>query len=183
MLPPSSLALPDPRAGFCIEGRGRPIVLVHGTTGANGAHRALIERMRRSHRMIAIELPMAPTDALALVESVLRVGLLPGERFHCVGHADGAAAALALARARPWRLHSLTLFEPVALEAGASALEALQDEALRRRPLPTCLLSAGLAGPMATPAPAQLVSLLIAGFIRGVDALELPVPSRVAQPG
>jgi pimeloyl-ACP methyl ester carboxylesterase len=126
MLPPCSFALLEGRAGFHIEGRGRPVVLLHSSLGSKGQWRALVERMRRSHRLIAIDLhgyghtpmPGAPDafglrDEVALVESVLRVGLLPGERFHLVGHSYGATVALALAQARPHRLHSLVLFEPV----------------------------------------------------------------------
>ena len=150
MLPPSSVTLLDKRAGFHIEGRGRPVVLLHTSMGSKGQWRALVERMRRSHRLIAIDLhgygstPMpAGPDAftlqqeVALIDSVLRVGLLPGERFHLVGHSYGAAVALRMAHARPQRLHSLTLFEPVALNllpeahAGRRELEGVRDEMLR----------------------------------------------------
>ena len=104
MLPPCSLTLLDNRTGFHIEGRGRPVVLLHSSLGSKGQWRALVERMRRSHRLIAIDLhgyggtpmPNEPAsfglrDEIALIDSVLRVGLLPGERLHLVGHAYGAS--------------------------------------------------------------------------------------------
>ena len=56
MLPPCSLTLLDNRTGFHIEGRGRPVVLLHSSLGSKGQWRALVERMRRSHRLIAIDL-------------------------------------------------------------------------------------------------------------------------------
>ena len=66
MLPPTSAALLDSRVGFHIEGRGRPVVLLHSSMGSKGQWRSLVERMRRSHRLIAIDLhgygasPMPP---------------------------------------------------------------------------------------------------------------------------
>ena len=53
MLPPSSAALLDSRVGFHIEGRGRPVVLLHSSMGSKGQWRLLVERLRRSHRLIA----------------------------------------------------------------------------------------------------------------------------------
>jgi pimeloyl-ACP methyl ester carboxylesterase len=150
MLPPSSFALLDPCAGFHIDGRGRPVVLLHSSMGSKGQWRALVERMRRSHRLIAIDLhgygstpmPAAPDTftlqhEVALVDSVLRIGLLPGERFHLVGHSYGAAVALRMAQRQPQRLHSLVLFEPVALHLlpaahpGRCALERVRDQMLQ----------------------------------------------------
>ena len=282
MLP--SLTLLDNRAGFHIDGRGRPVVLLHGSMGSKGQWRPLVERMRRGHRLIAIDLhgygstpmPAAPDrfmlrDEVALVESVLRVGLLPGERFHLVGHAYGASVALQLAQARPHRLHSLTLFEPVSLHLlphdhpARRELERVRDDMValsqagqtrpaaerfidygsglgafaqlpaklqlelarhvqktvldfaaiarettcvddhRRITAPTCLLS-GSDGPeaahavldvlasvlprarrqrvtgghMAPVTHADVVNPVIDCFVRGIDALEVPVASRVA---
>jgi len=150
MLPPTSVALLDSRVGFHIEGRGRPVVLLHSSMGSKGQWRPLVERMRRSHRLIAIDLhgygtsPM-PTDGepftlqheVRLVESVLRVALLPGESFHLVGHSYGAAVALQLARWKPHRLQSLAVFEPVAYhllppgQRGRVELEGVRDELQR----------------------------------------------------
>jgi len=287
MLPPCSLTLLDNRAGFHIEGRGRPVVLLHSSMGSKGQWRSLVERMRRGHRLIAIDLhgygstpmPAAPDsfglrDEVALVESVLRVGLLPGERFHLVGHSYGASVALQLAQARPHRLHSLTLFEPVSLHllppehAARRELERVRDEMValnqagqalraaegfidywsgkgefaqlparvqralarqlpkaeldfaaiaremlriddhRRITAPTCLLSGSegpkpahavldvlatvlpharrqrvIGGHMAPVTHADLVNPVIDCFIRGIDALDLPVASRVAVQG
>src|SRR5262245_51414320 len=83
MLPTRS-ALLDSRAGFRVEGRGRPVVLLHSSMGSKGQWRPLFERMRRSHRLIAIDLhgygstPMPSDDRpftlqheVRLVESVL----------------------------------------------------------------------------------------------------------------
>lgn len=170
MLPPCPFTLPDHRVGFRIEGRGRPVVLLHGSTW-----HALVERLRHSHRLITIDLhghgtplPAEPDAftlqrALKCVESVLRVGLLPGERFHLVGHSHAAAVALHIARTRPQRLHSLTLFET------ASAAE--RPDAGCRTAVPTYRLraSAGIE-------PTHELD----GFIRGVDAFDLPVRARVA---
>jgi pimeloyl-ACP methyl ester carboxylesterase len=171
MLPPSPYTLPDHGACFHIEGRGRPVVLLHGLMGATSPWRTLVERMCHSHRLIGIALagdggaplPEAPgaltlQRQVARVESVLRVGLLPGERFHLVGHAQGAVVAWRIAQARPQRLHSLSLFERATLPDGGSRLV-----------LPMCWLSD-------RPEAAHELE----GFIRGVDALEVPLRTRVA---
>lgn len=128
MLPPSSAALLDSRVGFHIEGRGRPVVLLHSSMGSKGQWSALVDRLRRSHRLIAIDLhgygtsPMPPAGwpftlqhEVRLIDSVLQLALLPGEAFHVVGHSYGAAVALQLARAKPQRVLSLALYEPVAV--------------------------------------------------------------------
>lgn len=150
MLPPSFAALLDSRVGFHIEGRGRPVVLLHSSMGSKGQWRALVERMRRSHRLIAIDLhgygaspmpdarqPFTLQHEVRLIESVLNVALLPGESFHLVGHSYGAAVALQLARWKPYRLLSLALFEPVSVHLlppthrGRMELEAVRDDLQR----------------------------------------------------
>ncbi|HEU5293160.1 MAG TPA: alpha/beta hydrolase [Burkholderiaceae bacterium] len=150
MLPPNSVALLDSRVGFHIEGRGRPIVLLHSSMGSKGQWRLLVERMRRSHRLIAIDLygygaspmpdprvPFSLQHEVRLVESVLRVALLPGETFHLVGHSYGAAVALQLASWRPYRLQSLALYEPMAYHLlalrhpGRVQIESVRDELQR----------------------------------------------------
>ncbi|HVO07607.1 MAG TPA: alpha/beta hydrolase [Burkholderiaceae bacterium] len=150
MLPPTSAALLDSQVGFHIEGRGHPVVLLHSSMGSKGQWRALVERMRRSHRLIAIDLhgygtsPMPPVGVpftlqheVGLIDTVLAVALLPGESFHLVGHSYGAAVALQLARSRPHRLRSLALYEPVAIHLlppghrGRLELEAVRDELQR----------------------------------------------------
>jgi pimeloyl-ACP methyl ester carboxylesterase len=151
MLPPHSMALLDSRVGFHIEGRGRPVVLLHSSMASKGQWRSLAERMRRSHRLIAIDLhgygvtpmpdlrrPFRLQHEVELVESVLRVALLPNEPFHLVGHSYGAAVALHLAQQRPHRLRSLALFEPVAyhvLPAGHAGRVELESVAARLREL------------------------------------------------
>jgi pimeloyl-ACP methyl ester carboxylesterase len=173
MLPPCHDAC------FDIEGRGRPVVLLHASMGSRARCRMLVERMRHSRRLITIDLhrdggtPLpAEPDAFTLqraakcVESVLHVGLLPGERFHLVGHSHAAAVALHIAQARPRRLHSLTLFEagPAAEQAAAGCRITVPTHWLRA--------SAGVQ-------PAREFD----GFVRGIEALELPVAARVAVHG
>jgi pimeloyl-ACP methyl ester carboxylesterase len=54
--------------------------------------------------------PLSLADEVALLDSVLAAA---GARYHLVGHSYGGAVALAAARARPERVESLVLFEPV----------------------------------------------------------------------
>lgn len=115
------------KAGFRIEGDGRPIVLLHSSMASKSQWRELIERMRKTHRLIAIDLhgygetPMPATretfslgDEVQLVGRVLAETLEPGERFHLVGHSYGGAVALRFAYDMRQRVRSLSLFEPMA---------------------------------------------------------------------
>ena len=164
MLPPCSFTLPDHRAGFQIAGRGRPVVLLHGGLASNGTVRTLVEHLSLSHRVITID--SAPLRETGWVEGVLRVGLLPGERFHLIGCSQGVEPALHIAQARPHRLHSLTLCDAVA------ATDGPRDEDPGRTSAPTRWPSDG----------AEQASA-IARIIRGIDALDLQPGARVALHG
>jgi pimeloyl-ACP methyl ester carboxylesterase len=92
---------------------------------SNKQWRALVERLRGSYRLIAIDLygygatpppaagPFCLDDEVALVRSVLDSALRPDERFHLVGHSYGGVVALQFAPGLARRLRSLTLFEPI----------------------------------------------------------------------
>ena len=137
--------LPASRVGSRVEGRGSPIVLLHSSMSSKSQWRELIESLRGRYRLIAIDLlgygeSAMPVDSYSLrdevrlVESVLARELQPGERFHLIGHSYGGMVALQLvAQARPPRVRSLSLFEPIAfhlLPAGDPDLVEL--EAVRR---------------------------------------------------
>lgn len=95
--------------------------------GSKSQWRTLIESMRGTHRLIAIDLhgygdsAMPEScerhslgDEVRLVQSKLAQVLAPAERFHLVGHSFGGGVALRLAHANPERIRSLTLYEPTA---------------------------------------------------------------------
>ncbi|WP_420477138.1 alpha/beta fold hydrolase [Noviherbaspirillum sp. ST9] len=113
--------------GLKVEGHGPAVVLLHSSMGSKSQWRMLMESMRGTHRLIAIDLygygdSAMPAlgerhsldDEVRLVQSKLDQLLAPGERFHLVGHSFGGGVALRLAHANPARLHSLALFEPTA---------------------------------------------------------------------
>src|SRR5882672_2567646 len=131
---------------FHIEGRGPPVVLLHSSMSSKSQWRELIESLRDSYRLIAIDLlgygesamPGASyslNDEVHLVESVLARELQPGEHFHLIGHSFGGVVALQLA-AQPQSqgLRSLTLFEPIAFhlmpdrDPEVSAVEGVRSE-------------------------------------------------------
>jgi pimeloyl-ACP methyl ester carboxylesterase len=113
--------------GSKVEGQGPAIVLLHSSMGSKSQWRALVEAMRSTHRLIAIDLygygdsampglreRHSLSDEVRLVQSKLTQLLHPGERFHLVGHSFGGGVALRLAHADPRRVRSLTLYEPTA---------------------------------------------------------------------
>ena len=136
--------------GVRIEGRGPPIVLLHSSMSSKSQWRELIESLRNRYRLIAIDLlgygesampgdGYSLRDEVRLVESVLARELQPGEPFHLIGHSYGGIVALQLAaQARPRRVRSLSLFEPIAfhlLPAGdpdLAELEAVRSEIAER---------------------------------------------------
>jgi pimeloyl-ACP methyl ester carboxylesterase len=132
------------RVGVHIEGHGPAIVLLHSSMSSKHQWSELIERLRGSYRLIAIDLlgygdsAMSPADAgyslddeVRLVEGVLARELLPGERFHLVGHSYGGVIALQLAAHESRRrVRSLSLFEPIAfhlLPAGDPELSLVEQ--------------------------------------------------------
>ena len=121
-----SVYSPD-RIGSCIEGHGRPVVLLHSSMSSRNQWRELMKTLTPGYRLIAIDLlgygdsPLRRKtsgyeldDELRHVESILEDVLEPDEAFHLVGHSYGGVVALELAR-RTRRLLSLTLFEPIAI--------------------------------------------------------------------
>jgi pimeloyl-ACP methyl ester carboxylesterase len=182
--------LPSAQVGLRVEGHGRPVVLLHGSMSSKSPWRDLIERMRASHRLIAIDLPgpdLRLADEVRRVRTALDDVLESGERFHLVGHSYGAAVALQFAQARHQQLLSLSLFEPMAFhllppgcaaraeldamgrrgEAGLTPLEfaAIARESLRigsygRISVPTCLIAGRSSAPAARRVTAMLAQLL-----------------------
>src|SRR6185295_16346028 len=116
------------RIGVRVEGYGPPVVLLHSSMSSKNQWNELIESLRGSFRLIAIDLmgygdsAMSPAsagyrldDEVRLVEGVLSRELRPGEAFHLVGHSYGGVIALQLAsQAQARRVRSLSLFEPIA---------------------------------------------------------------------
>lgn len=112
--------------GALIDGRGTAVVLLHSSLSSKKQWRELIQQMRDSYRLIAIDLhgygeapPPRPErgfaldDEVDLIQSVLASTLRADERFHLVGHSYGGVVALQLAQGESRRVRSLTLFEPI----------------------------------------------------------------------
>jgi len=132
----------DMHIGSRMEGHGPAIVLLHSSMASKSQWRSLMERMRGSHRLIAIDLhgygdSAMPTcgerfsllDEVRLVQSKLAQLLEPRESFHLVGHSFGGGVALRLAHADPERVRSLSLYEPTAfhlLDRGDAALREIE---------------------------------------------------------
>ena len=121
------VAAAEMKIGARVEGQGPAVVLLHSSMGSKSQWRTLMEGMRGTHRLIAIDLhgygesAMPESggrhtllDEVQLVQLKLAQVLEPGERFHLVGHSFGGGVALRLAHADPDRVRSLTLFEPTA---------------------------------------------------------------------
>jgi pimeloyl-ACP methyl ester carboxylesterase len=123
----STLSHTEMRIGSKVEGKGPAVVLLHSSMASKSQWRSLMESMRGTHRLIAIDLhgygdnPMPESgerhslaDEVMLVKSKLAQLLAPWEGYHLVGHSFGGGVALRLAHATPERVRSLTLYEPTA---------------------------------------------------------------------
>lgn len=143
-MPGSAVNLPEavtaPYAGMRIEGHGPAIVLLHSSMGSKSQWRTLMEQMRATHRLIAIDLhgygdspmPECPqqfslADEVRLVQSTLTQVLAADEPYHLVGHSFGGGVALRLAHADPGRVRSLCLYEPTAFHLLDGHHAALQE--------------------------------------------------------
>jgi pimeloyl-ACP methyl ester carboxylesterase len=118
-------------------------VLLHSSMSSKSQWRELIESLRGSYRLIAIDLlgygeSAMPGDGyslaheVSLVESVLARELQADERFHLIGHSYGGIVALQMA-VESHRLRSLSLFEPIAFHLLSSRDPDLAElETVRR---------------------------------------------------
>lgn len=115
--------------GSRIEGHGPAIVLLHSSMASKSQWRTLMECMRGTHRLIAIDLhgygdrampqcagQFSLADEVRLVQSILAQVLAAQERFHLVGHSFGGGVALRLAHVHPELISSLSLYEPTAFQ-------------------------------------------------------------------
>jgi pimeloyl-ACP methyl ester carboxylesterase len=137
----------SPRAFFRESGRGTAVVCLHASASSSAQWRPLMDRLGCRYRTVAADLygsgksptwpagrPLTLADEVALIEPVLTAA---GERYYLVGHSYGGAVALAAACARPERIESLILFEPVLFsllvaedpdQAAAREITAVRDD-------------------------------------------------------
>ena len=141
----------QPQAPFCREdGAGTSVVCLHSGASSSGQWRALMDRLGRRFRVIAVDLygsgktvawsqdkPMHLDDEIALLRSVFQAA---GDRFHLVGHSYGGAIALKAALTHQDRLISLVLYEPVLFSVlvanapqsdAAREIVAVRDDTIR----------------------------------------------------
>jgi pimeloyl-ACP methyl ester carboxylesterase len=97
------------RVNLAEWGKGAPVVLLHGLTGSRAYLRPFAERLGRTHRVLAVDLPgHGGSDALEpfsfaaaarlMADAVGRLGV---QRPVVVGHSFGAPLAVAWAAERP----------------------------------------------------------------------------------
>lgn len=108
-------------------GSGEPVVLLHGSASSSRFWRSLIEVLYDRYRVIAPDLvgygataPWSCSRKIAMADhDALLADLLDDVRVpvHLVGHGFGGALALRFAREHPDRVRSLSLVEPIALQA------------------------------------------------------------------
>lgn len=124
--PPSFADLPQGRMAFATLGPadGPVVLLLHGFAGDHTTWAATATGLARAgHRVLVPDLPghgatgieaATPADLGApLADFLSALGI--GGRIDVVAHSLGATAAVALARAMPGRIASLTLLAPVGL--------------------------------------------------------------------
>ena len=111
------------------QGRGEPLVLVHGFGCSSHSWRQTIPLLARRYRVIAPDLngfgwTERPRDASAYTfegQSRMLLGVLEAlgvERFHLAGHSYGGGLALWMAAQHPQRIRTLTLVSSVLPDYG-----------------------------------------------------------------
>ena len=128
------------------EGRGRPVLLAHCSSGNHRMWGALIRELTGSHRVLAPDLigygqsgrwPQGqPYEPDADVRVLVAIAEKAGAPVHLVGHSYGGAMALEAARFLGERVASMTLIEPVAFHllkaGGREADHAVVADVARR---------------------------------------------------
>ncbi|MBI3289566.1 MAG: alpha/beta hydrolase [Elusimicrobia bacterium] len=102
-----------------VEGRGLPIVFVHGGAGSQEVWGEQLKYLRSRHRAIALDLPghgkSAPAGEALFATSIhLESALdeLKLDRFVLVGHSMGGYSIIEYARRHPRRVAGLLLVDP-----------------------------------------------------------------------
>lgn len=134
-----------------LQGRGDHTVLcLHSSTGSHAQWRGLANTLAEHARVVSVDFhshgrsPVWPSEAPVTLQldakaadQALREAAPDANGVHLVAHSYGAAIALQMALDHPSRIHSLTLYEPVAFgllhsAAGAGGalaeIEAIADE-------------------------------------------------------
>jgi len=151
-----STVLADPQIRFVeaagvrlravVEGRGRPLLLLHGFTGDAESMEGVSDALRDRHRVVRLELvghgeSDAPRDpscysmAACSAQVLAAIRSLALERPHLLGYSMGGRAALATAIAAPTAFASLVLVGATAglADAGERAARIASDRALADR--------------------------------------------------
>jgi len=116
------------------QGRGGGVVLLHSSLSSRAQWKALVPRLERGYRVLAVDLlgygeaPPAGDaaryrvgDEAARVLELADAAFGRGAPFHLVGHSYGGLAALHLARENPGRVSGLAVFEPVCFNLAGAA--------------------------------------------------------------
>lgn len=150
-----STALADPQIRFVeavgarlravVEGRGRPVLVLHGFTGDAESMESVSDALRDRHRVVRLELPGhgesdAPRDPSCYSMAACSAQILAAsrtlglERPHLLGYSMGGRAALATAIAAPEAFASVVLVgataglaDPAEREARIASDRALAD--------------------------------------------------------
>jgi len=150
---------PDAPLAYEVTGRpgGRPVLMLHGFSADRRGWNDLAHRLREGRWIVAPDLPgHGATEAGAervgdLIAPVtgFAAEALPEGAFDLVAHSMGALVAVALARALPGRVASLTLIAPAGLGAEIDGdFVAGMAGATSRAELIHCLRRAGPMGPL-----------------------------------
>ena len=104
---------------FTDQGKGRAVVLLHGFLGASEIWKPLADNLKKSYRVIAIDLPgHGETEVIGYAHSMERMAAcvkavmdhLRLKRYVMIGHSMGGYVALAFADVYPDNLRGLCLF-------------------------------------------------------------------------
>jgi pimeloyl-ACP methyl ester carboxylesterase len=125
------------------QGKGDPIVLLHGFLASSHYFKPLQDRLAATHRVIALDLlgfgaspkpkkgPYTYGDQVAAVHATIRsLGI---SRFVLIGHSLGALVALRYSLTFPQEVKNAGLLNPPMYKNSQQALETLQGTGLHYR--------------------------------------------------
>ena len=130
----SFFCIQDSKYAYSVQGKGEPVLLLHGFTGKSSTWKHLVHVLKSNWKVIVIDLPGHGDTVVEKPRSMIQfcsdlaqfLSFLQVDKIHIVGYSLGGRSALSFAMLYPNHVLTLTL------ESASPGLEK-EDERIKRK--------------------------------------------------